>query len=157
VGTVYSRTGSGLLLAEEGADAASISRALRQMDPELILQPDFSQSLQQTVWKVYRYQGDRPPVFVMAFVNERGDPYPLSSRILDMVRGLDKNSRWETPDPDVLNAAAEVERQKVRDRIYEDLADDVATVGGRGHAGMLPRSQSLRMARDKARARGLKI
>lgn len=154
MGLVESRTGSGLILREEAGDAAAISRALRKMDPELRLQPEFSQTLEQTVWKVYRYNGDRPMQFVLAFTNERGEPYPLSSRLIDMVAGQDKNSRHATVDEDERNAKQREQRDRDWAREQEALKDDVLTVAGAGHSGVLHRSPGLVAARRRQRRKG---
>ena len=85
---------------------------------------------------------------------ERGEPYPLSSGILDLVDRLDRNTRHGHVGEDEINAARdrELERQKARDR--EAIVDDHLFKHGRP---LLPRSQSLRMARDKQRAKGRKV
>ena len=85
--------------------------------------------------------------------SDRGEPYPLSSALLDLVDRLDRNSRgaYQGEDELDLERQAEIARQLERDN--EALADDWIPRHGRP---VLHRSQSLRMARDKRRAKGEK-
>jgi hypothetical protein len=145
---------SGLIVAE-GGDHASIERELRKRDGHLSLQGWPSETHGCILWKVVRYAGpDRPPDTVCVWMSERGEPYPLSSGILDMVDRLDRNTRHQHRTEDDLNAARERERQKDLERASEGIRDNTTFKHGRP---VLPRSQSLRMARDKQRAKGKKV
>lgn len=151
---VYTRTDSGLEVASYAADEAAVARALKDYDPELRLAPQPSDGYGCTVYKVFRWQGnDRPAVFLFAWVDEHGNPYPLSMQLLELVKRHDRNTRNRALDADVLNAqkkareAAQWEKDVEARRTYWD------TPHGRP---VLPRSQSLRMARDKRRAEGEK-
>jgi hypothetical protein len=155
MGLIERTLDSGLILSEYGQDSASLERELRKRDPDLTLQGWPSQAHGCILWKVVRYAGpDRPPDTVCVWQSERGEPFPLSSGILDLVDRLDRNTRHGHHGEDELNAARERElaRQDARDR--EALTDDWTFKHGRP---VLPRSQSLRMARDKQRARGKKV
>jgi len=155
MGLVERTLDSGLALQEYGQDHASLERELRRRDPLLSLQGWPSVTHGCILWKVVRYAGpDRPPDTVCVWQGERGEPFPLSSGILDLVDRLDRNSRHGHVSEDEINAARdrELERQVERDR--EALTDDWVFKHGRP---VLPRSQSLRMARDKQRARGRKV
>lgn len=145
---------SGLILSEQGMDGAAIGRALRKRDPLLSLQGWPSNTHGCIIWKVVRYAGpDRPPDTVCVWQSDRGEPYPLSSGILDLVDQLDKNTRSTYASEDERNAQLEAERRKATERANEAIRDDTTFKHGRP---VLPRSQSLRMARDKRRARGEK-
>ena len=136
-------------------DGAAVERALKQLDPDLSLQGWPSQSLGCILWKVVRYAGpDRPPETVCVWQSDRGEPYPLSSGILDMVRQLDKNTRATYLSDTARDRLRAEELAKDKQRDSEDLADDWTAKHGRP---VLPRSQSLRLARDKQRARGKKV
>lgn len=148
---------SGLILSEYGMDGAAIERELRKRDRDLSLQGWPSQTHGCILWKVVRYAGpDRPPDTVAVWQSDRGEPFPLSSGILDLVDRLDKNTRHHYADEDERNEGLKRERRKQDARDREALLDDYKTVMGPGHAGMLPRGQSLRRARDKRRNRGEK-
>lgn len=145
------------LIVTEGADHAAIERELRKRDRDLSLQGWPSQTQGCILWKVVRYAGpDRPPDTVCVWQSDRGEPFPLSSGILDLVDRLDRNTRHHYADEDERNARLKRERAKQTDRDNEALRDDYKTVMGAGHAGLLPRGQSLRRARDKRRNRGEK-
>jgi len=157
MGLSYSRHGdSGLVLAEFGQDEAAISKALRQHDPDLRLVPRHSEKFGKRYYAVYRYAGsDRPAEFVCAWTTDAGEPLPLSSRLLDLVQKLDRNTRGEYEDENARERKRreQLERQLAADT--QDLIDDWKARDGR--SALLPRGVSLRMARDKRRARGERV
>ena len=155
MGLVVRTLDSGLVLQEYGQGHASLERELKKRDPLLSLQGWPSQTHGCILWKVVRYAGpDRPPDTVCVWQSERGEPYPLSSGILDLVDRLDRNTRSAYVGEDELNARLERSRAAQVNRDNEALVDDWVFKHGRP---VLPRSQSLRMARDKQRARGKKV
>lgn len=156
MGLVERTLDSGLIVAQDvGGDHASLERELRRRDPELSLQGWPSQTHDCIVWKVVRYAGpDRPPDTVCVWMSERGEPYPLSSGLLDMVDRLDRNTRARYRGEDDLNAERERERRKQLDRDNEGIHENTTFKHGRP---VLPRSQSLRISRDKQRAKGKKV
>ena len=141
----YSRSESGLLLARESPDGPALERELQAWDRELQLQ-GFLQPDGPILWKVVRH-GET----VCAWVDEQMRPLPLSWRLLDEVRLLDRNQRGVHLDEDARETIRLAERAKQQARDDEALADDWTPKHGRP---VLPRSQSLRMARDKRRAKG---
>ena len=152
---VTSGSGSGLLIAAEGADEHAVGALLRQHDPELRLVPRWDPEYECKAWNVYRYCGpDKPSEFVCSWQTREGQPLPLSSRLLDMVQTYDKNTSIRPPDPDELNAQRAAQIKRDHQTSMEALIDDWDPKHGRP---VLPRSQSLRLARDKQRARGRKI
>ena len=155
MGLVERTLDSGLVLQEYGQDHASLERELRKRDPDLSLQGWPSSTHGCILWKVVRYAGpDRPPDTVCVWQSESGEPYPLSSGLLDLVDRLDRNHRGGHLGEDEINAARDRElgRQLERDRVA--LIEDY--LFKHGHP-VLPRSQSLRMSRDRQRARGKKV
>lgn len=155
MGFSYSTTDSGLVVAEQAMDEAAVRRALKEWDPDLRLVPQASEKLGTTLWKVMRTTGsDRPAEFVCAWQSDRGEPYPLSMRILDLVKQLDKNTRSSYQSVEERDARRRAELERETQQRNEDLADDWTPKHGRP---VLPRSQSLRMSRDRRRARGEKV
>lgn len=155
MGLVERTLDSGLIVSEHGDDGAAIERDLKKRDPDLSLQGWPSQTHGRMLWKVVRYAGpDRPPDTVCVWQSDRGEPFPLSSGILDMVDRLDKNTRSVYLDGDTRNAALRAERAKQDERDAEGIRDNTTFKHGRP---VLPRSQSLRMSRDKQRAKGKKV
>lgn len=145
---------SGLVLTEYGMDHAAIERELRKRDPLLSLQGWPSQTLGVVLWKVVRDCGsERPPETVCVWQSDRGEPFPLSSGLLNMVDRLDRNTPARVLSDDELNDRHRRELGRQRERDNEALRGD--HLFPHGHA-VLPRSQSLRMSRDKRRARGEK-
>ena len=150
----YRSRDDGLVLAEHGMDGQALERELRKRDPLLSLQGWPSAEHGCIVWRVVRETPAGSPETVLVWQSDRGEPYPLSSGLLDLVDRLDRNSRAVYASEDEL----EQQRRRARDRqVARDndaLADDWNPRHGRP---VLPRSQSLRMARDKQRARGKKV
>jgi hypothetical protein len=145
----YVRTLSGLEVACESQDERSVQRDLREYDSELRLVP------QAGGYQVRRWRGpDRPSEFLFAWVDANGDPLPLSSRMMDMVRLHDRNTRGRALDADVANAAKHEQDARDWDAQVEAATGDWAAKHGRP---VLPRSTSLRMSRDKQRAKGKKV
>lgn len=160
MGSEYSQTESGLVLPSQGSDEAAVRRALKEHDPELVLLPPGVDvagrpAPERVGYRVYRRSGgDRPLDFVCFWGNDQFDPYPLSSSLIDRVKELDRNTASLHLDE---LARDEIRRQEIAAtsaRDQEALAADWATPHGRP---VLHRSQSLRLARDKQRAKGKKV
>jgi hypothetical protein len=155
LGLIERTLDSGLIVSQYGSDHASLERELRKRDPLLSLQGWPSQTHGRILWKVVRYAGpDRPPDTVCVWQSEQGEPFPLSSGLLDLVDRLDRNTRHGHHGEDEMNEARnrELDRQVERDR--EAIVEDHLFKHGRP---LLPRSQSLRMSRDRQRAKGRKV
>jgi hypothetical protein len=150
------REGS-LYVVRDEAPPASISQSLKSIDPRLFLEQQVTYR-NELVWcVVVDIGGDRPPITLMEWRDESGRPLELSSGIIDRMQRMDRDAKTLT--------AKVAEKNRVRDEIktrdneeqYRELGRDWNKVSGAGHAGLLPRGASLRMARDKARNRGEKI
>jgi len=152
---VQYRSVNGLVLAEHGMDAADIERELRKRDPLLSLQGWPSLKHGCILWRVVRDAGpDRPPERVYRWQSESGEPYPLSSGLLDGFDRHDRNnSRRDYKSDDEYERERQAELMRQQERDDEAIADDWSFKHGRP---LLPRSQSLRIARDKRRAQGEK-
>ena len=145
---------SGLLLAEHGTDGVALERELRKRDPLLSLQGWPSAEHLCIVWRVVRDAGsERDPETVCVWQSESGEPYPLSSGLLDLVDRLDRNTRHVHVGADEANERRRLEIARQLERDNEALRDDWDFKHGRP---VLPRSQALRISRDKRRAKGEK-
>lgn len=124
---VYSKTESGLLVPDQAAgDEKAIARLLREYDADLRLVP------QAGGYRVYRYAGsNRPSEFILYWGDNQGNPYPLSSRILDEVRKLDRNSRTPYLSVDALDEQRKAKQEKDIDDATKDLSDDWKSIHGR--------------------------
>ena len=135
-------------------DGGVLERELRKRDPLLSLQGWPSATHGCILWRVVRESGpDRPPETVAVWQSESGEPYPLSSGLLDLVDRLDRNSRHRHVGDDEFERRRKAARDRQVERDNEALRDDWNPRHGRP---VLPRSQSLRMARDRRRAKGEK-
>lgn len=149
----YSRSDSGLTVAEHGMDAVAVQRALQEHDRDLRLIPQESDYYGRIVYKVARVTGgDRPVQWVMTWRTREGEALPLSMRLVDKVKELDLNSRAPKEDEDVLNARLREEHARNMQQAERDLIDDWEKREGRLPA--FHRSQALAVARRKARRKG---
>jgi len=157
MGLVYSRSQSGLVVAEQGGDEAAIARALKEYDPDLRLLPpgvDLN-GTDRRHYRVVAYRGgDRPPRAVCAWATDSGEPLPLSSRLLDKVKLLDRNTRTPYPTADEQNERLREQRERYDEEYDEDMVDWF--VRRDKVRSPVRRSVGLRMSRDRMRARGKK-
>jgi len=116
--------------ADASGQERAVARALKEYDPDLRLVPGVVN--EQGVWKVYRYSGpDRPALFLFMWGDSYGNPWPLSMRILDKVRELDKNTKSEFRDEDALEAHRKASKAKTEEDRATDLYDDLKSLDGR--------------------------
>lgn len=156
MGLVYSRSDSGLVVAEHGADEAAVALALKDHDPDLRLVAQGSDLYGTRIYKVFLYRGsDRPAEFVCGWWDELGNPYPLSARLVEKVKQLDRNMRGHQTyvDPDQANATLKAQLQADAAQQEQDLADDYKNREGRVYA--FPRSPALAAARRRGRRKGV--
>ena len=153
---VFTQSQNGLVLACEGSDEAACAAALRQYDPDLRLVPQDSDAYGRRIYKVYRYQGsEQPAVFVCGWWDEYGNPYEGLSvtGLLDMVQRLDRNTRGQVLDSDTKNAELVERRRREANAALDEIAREFRGRLEGTRSSPLPRSESLRRARDKVRAR----
>ena len=149
------QTSSGLLVPE-GAHEAAVRKALRQLDDDLRLVPVDSDAYGRRIYRVVRYQGsERPFVPVLFWGDEYGNPYEGLSvtGLLDMVQRLDRNTRGTVPDSDTRNAELVERRRREANAALDEIAREFRGRLEGTRSSPLPRSESLRRARDKVRAR----
>lgn len=148
--------GSGLLVAEQAAPPREIAELLRRVDRRLTLQPWGDQRYETTVWRV-EYVDDLGNRHLVVDWRENPEdntsrPRPLSSGIVDEAASRQLGSRRSFTDP----LEANDRRRAQVDR--DDLADTLTAAAEANRLGrrspMFHRGVGLRMARDKARARG---
>jgi len=154
MGLVLSQSASGLVLATEGSDEVACAAALKEYDSDLRLVPQDSDHFGRRVYKVFRYMGSETPAqFVCGWWDEMGNPYDGLSvtGLLDMVKRLDRNTRWVNVDPDVKNAELlEQRRRESNDELDEVLREHRDRVDGK-KSSPLPRSRNLYLSRLKQR------
>lgn len=154
MGLVYSRNGSGLVVAEHSADEAAVAAALKQHDRELELIRQIDPETMTWAWSVNRRAPDGSFEFVLAWrENGYGRPYPLSMRLVDEVQKHDRNTVGTPGSMDAVDAAVRAEYRKDYLRDAEAIVKEFGPKLDDKKMAPLPRSQSLRMARDRVRAR----
>lgn len=152
----YTKTDSGLLVAENRASREAVAAALRDHDRDLRLVPSVVNNGTQVLWKVYAYRGsETPAVFLFAWEDQNREPLPLSMNLVEKAKQQDKNSRAPRDNEDTHNARLVAERDRDRTNLAVAVAQEHEPRIN-GSRTILPRSTSLRMARDKRRARGEK-
>jgi hypothetical protein len=144
-------TASGLLVPE-GSQEAAVAAALRRHDPDLRLVPQDSDHFGRRIYKVYRWNGpDREATFVCGWWNDKLEPLPLSSALVDFVQYRDRNTRGLPEDEDALDRKFRAEQRKDYLRDAEAIVQDHhKRVDGKSHQP-LPRSRSLYLARQRQR------
>lgn len=148
--------GSGLLVAEQAAVPRRVADQLRRLDERLELRCELDERHQSHLWRVFASQGDRPSVWIFDWREDMEDtesrPRPLSSSIVDEAASRRLGSRRTFEDP----LAANDREREIDDREADEIADEAAREAIRRGKRSSPvhRSVRLRMARDKARARG---
>jgi len=150
--------GMAVMFAPSSVD--EISRALRRLDDRLFLDPEYEPLGPRGpyVYMTVKYHvgSEHTPGVVLEWRDHNG-PKPLSMAIVEQVKR--QEGAMATAYIEAM-AANERKRQEAI-RAVGDGAYEIGRSGGASAAGKksvnLPRSQSLRMARDKARARGEKV
>lgn len=148
-----------LAVIEETVDRKRIDAELRRFDPNLFLDAEID-TRGRFVWAVMEHLGsERPPHLVFEWRDERGEPLPLSSGLIEQIRKIAARRSRGVSVFDVVRDANEQRRSeatRASERAYEEITEDLLPrLGGRRSAA-LPRSQALRMSRDRRRGRGEK-
>lgn len=136
-------TTSGLILAELATDETAVSRALKQIDEDLMLwPPDASCGYYRVMCRVSDWQ---PAIPVVAWMDELGNALPLSSGLIDEVQKWRPENRGKRgPDADEHNRLRHEAIRRMEDENSAAIMDDY-----RGH---LERSRTT-VSLDGARAR----
>ena len=157
MGIVFTRAGP-LVLAEASVEQEAFQRELRKLDARLFLERHLLND-GRPVWTVQEHVGERaggpsPYRTVCYWDDDHGDPLPLTWRLLDKVKQLEGG--WETVMERMLETTegkVAMSQAALRDDATE-IAADVLPRMKDTRSAVLPRSQSLRMSRDRQRANG---
>lgn len=115
---------SGLVLAEEHRDEAAVSRALKEIDPRLVLQKERANAEGGWKYKVYRiWSEDQPPTPVLTWTDAYGYPLPLTWGLIDKVKvhyvGFRGNEYYVSEDE---------HNSRYRAALDKQLKDDLAAI-----------------------------
>jgi len=135
----------------------SIVRALRGIDRRLFLEKQLTFQ-NDLVWCVVCDIGSgQPPVTLFEWRDPRGEPLPLDSGIVERVQRMERDGeRLAQRALDANARMVESQRRQSRDAYVEIARDMIPRIEDRRRP-VFPRSQALRMSRDKRRAQGEKI
>jgi len=129
---------NGLVLAEESADEAALSRAIKEIDRAYVLQknPDGDRPGLYVVACIV--SEDEPPVRILAWADERtGEPLPLSSGLVEEVKKWRPEARGRRgPGADEINEQRREEADKVRADQLAAITEDHKPFVGRGRVGV---------------------
>lgn len=125
MGFVTRGTQSGLVLAEEAQDELRLSRALKQIDDKLVLQRHPGNVEGGWVYKVLKVVSeDQPAVRITTWADEYGRPLPLSSGLLDRVKGQMLGARNQVEDPDEYNKRLKERREAEKLSALEQVSEE---------------------------------
>lgn len=149
-----------LAVIENTPDRKRIEAELQKFDQNLFLDAEVDVH-RRFVWSVKEHIGsEHPPHLLFEWRDERGEPLPLSWGLIEEVRKMAWRKDHGISVFDVVSQANEARRAELMRRSaseYEAIAEDIARMMNPLRSGVLPRSQALRMSRDKQRARGWKV
>lgn len=125
-------TAGGLVVAEHAQDEKAVARALRQIDERFTLWPPDAMS---PYYRVYCRVSDwQESVCVCTWMDEQGQPLPLSSGLLNEVDRLRLDARNKEIDADTFNRLRS-------ERIAKEKADRGEAIIGE-HRAKVERNQT---------------
>lgn len=140
----------------EGVDEQGVQRQLQEIDGRLFLDKDVD--AQGRLFYMVRYweNGYNEPEVVLDWREASGAPKPLSSGISYEIQKMMRQGGVDVAGIIRRNRERVLKKADEAQEVYEDIAKDFDRHKRIGNFAVVPRSQALRMARDKARARGEK-
>jgi hypothetical protein len=153
-----SRLGA-LTVVQQVRDTSWIQKELKALDDRLFLEKQLTFGNEEVWCVVCQVGGDVPPVTILEWRDpQTGRPIPeLSSGLVERVARMERDAGRLNDKVLKANAAKlEADRRDSYDK-YREIALDVVPHMSALRSSLLPRSQSLRMARDKQRNMGRRI
>jgi hypothetical protein len=143
---------SGLTLVEDSLDERAVQRELELIDDRLFLSWEISHG--RRLYRVLYDRGDEAPAPIAEWRGPNGEPLPLSSGLVELVKSLRPRGGVDLEASQKANEA--LRERQLRDFDY-DVDEAAADVGPRisdKRSAVLHRGVHLRRARDKRRAEG---
>lgn len=152
------RHGALHVVAQQQAPA-QITKDLRQIDDRLFVEKQLTLSGEEVWCVVVDVGGDQPPFTILEWRDERsGQPIPeLSSGIVARVHRMERDGKRLHGLVVVENRRRVEASRRAAAHAYEEMARDMEPRASGLRSAVLPRSQALRMSRDRARAQGRKV
>ena len=150
----------GLAVCFNPADEKTVAGALRRLDDRLFLDPEVETHGPRGpyVYMTVKFHlgSGHPPSTVLEWRDANG-PKPLSLSMVEQVKRQEGAMATAFTEAVVANERKRQEAiRAVGDGTYEVVMDGGASAAGKKSVN-LPRSQSLRMARDRRRSQGEKV
>ena len=144
-------------IVEAHPDKKAIDRELRKLDDRLFLDPEFDPDFDRIVWTVKFHLGaGQPPMLISDWRDpDTRRPLELSWALWSRIKAREHRDPYKLRDE--IKAENERTRELRAERQfgeYEELARDMLPMMNGTRSALLPRSQALRIARDRERARG---
>jgi hypothetical protein len=106
-------------------DEASVQRQLKRLDGRLVLQKHARDGVEGGwVYKVVCIVSDTLAPIIYTWMDDYGNPLPLSSGLVDAVQSLLLGSRNKPEDEDAWNARVMAERNRDIEREKQAMMDD---------------------------------
>jgi len=136
---------AGLYVVEQAADFRAIDAELGRIDSRLFLSWELERG--KKLYRVLYERGDLPPLTLCDWRDERGEPLPLSSGLIERVKSQRPRGGPEFPDYARLNEErAEKERVELGEAMQDIAADIEPRIAGR-RLPLFHRGIHLRRAR----------
>lgn len=120
---------TGLVVAHQGAEEASVRAALKQFDARLMLDYAIDTDWGCVVWQVLCRTGSDTPPLVVCRWRETDDPaskpLPLSHGLVEKAKRLHVESRAPKPDADADNAVLRARQNADADAELEEYAAEL--------------------------------
>lgn len=147
-----------LIVPWEAVDERTIDAALREIEPNLFLDKEIDQQ-GRLFYTACLHNGERAPNPITVAVDWResdGSPKPLSEGLVYEIKKMQQAGGVNIDSIMRRNNALRVKRDDERMQIQEEIARDFDRHKKLGNFAIVPRSQGLRMSRDRMRRRGEK-
>ncbi len=148
-----------LHVVESARPQQQVLRDLRSIDDRLFLEMQLTTAGEE-VWCVVCDVGSgQPPITIMEWRDqETGRPImELTSGLAERVSRMDRDGSRLSARVVRANEAKVEEQRRAAYDIYREIATDMVPRMRPTRSVVLPRSQSLRLARDKARGQGRNV
>jgi hypothetical protein len=148
----------GLYVVERASPRSAILRALKQIDDRLFLERQISID-DRPVWCVVcNVGGDRPPVTILEYRDDNGDPIPEpADSLLYRVAQMPRSSQQLNEQILRANEKLKADRAERAREETAELTRDIVPRVVQTRSVVFPRGVYLRQARDRKRAKGWKV
>lgn len=120
---VTRQTSSGLVACEQAGGEAELGRAIKQIDDRYVLQKHPADVEGGWVYKVFCIVSeDQPAVCVLTWSDERGNPLPLSSGLVEEVK------KWRPENRSRRGPDADQRNEQLRERTDLHRRDQLAAI-----------------------------